>query len=578
MMKPSPSEELERRLVEVLADEARTANPSPDAWSALQRKIRAAEFPAPRDRRRRRSRVAVAAVVALAVVVAATLVVVSGGMYRDARPDPARTPGTATFAPITARVAWTVYRAGQHGSLVQDAARASAPYDPRQALTALFEQPASAPGVVEIAGNGRNRVASLVSAGNGIRLDMSAVDEVSRPSGPDAAKQARLWVEAWVRTAQEALSDYGPVVITLNGKPTTLYGSVDTTQPLVDRDGLSESPEQPVGVYFPRAGEQVTSPVAIAAMPGGGRYDLLVTDLDSGASVFQDRATNGSERQEVLTELVDLPAARYQVLLRPAGAAAGSGAERRADFTVTGPGAAAATRSPVSNPPTGPLARTLVYFPASGPDRLIAEPQPRTTLEAAVLAAGSEPSSNDASWPFGGAKLGSVTERKDRVVVDYTAMDDVLPVKDPDTATAQLWAQGLVHTVAAYLGTPKPVQVTLAGRPFRLFKRLDTREPFALRAVPEQVSTGLSEPLYFNTATAPLPVLGSVEHPVPSVTWYLLDLVTHETLYRGTTPVEADQTFGFTLPLPPGRYSLRVDEPATGATRRTIGSTTTVVG
>lgn len=577
-MKAEPDSELVAALMGALRAEADEVTASPDARASLQARVDA-------DRRRRSAylrggRRAVgarpvwigptAAALALGLVVAGLLLVTTSGLHRTAAPGPARSPSAAATAGATAstrggrtpaagdgfrpsrpRVAWTIYRAGPDG-LYTDAAPARAPYDPVQAMEALFQQGPTVPGAEVVPGNARNRVASLTYADHVVHLDMAAVDDQTRPAGAKGAAQARRWVDAWVQTAGAAFGSNSQVLITLGGRPTTLYGAVDTTEPLF---GPMLAEKHPAAVYFPAESASVTSPVALAAMPSAVGDRLVVRDTknDIVASVTADAAGGG---QTVLTAAPELPPGDYTVgLERKAGQT-----EPQRRFSVSG-SAPSGARLPVTDPATTAIPTTSIYYPGPA-QHLLAEPRPRTSLTDAVAGIGGEPSGNDASWPFGSLTLGSVREVGDEVVVDYTADDEVRP-GDPDAAVAGFWVQSLVHTVSAYEGRPTAVRVTLRGRPFRLFGLLDTTRPFSYRDVDTRMTEGVSLPTSVPTP-GPLQVVGGVEPDADHVTWYLVDRVSQETLYQGNAPVSADRTYAFAVAVPAGRYELRVDVVTTG--------------
>ncbi|SEQ40127.1 hypothetical protein [Microlunatus flavus] len=562
-MRSDPDPSLVDALREAMRTEAGQVEPTPDGWARLQRRLAAERASTgraapPRPRRRAYGRAAVA-VASFALVVAALVLVTTHGPQRAAVPaeSPTAVPSSATqppggYRPSQPRVAWTLYRPGADG-LVVDAARASAPYDPAQAVRALFEQPPNVPGAVAVPRNDANRVASLTVVDRAVHLDMAAVDDQTRPTGAAGRAEARRWVEAWVRTAGAAFDTLGPVVITLNGRPTTLYGVVDTTQPLFDPRTTVTAPRT---IFFPAASERVTSPVGVAAMPGAVGDQLAVTDpAGRAAATATADAANGGET--VMSLAPELEPGDYTVVLRSRSGQVE--AQRR--FTVTG-SATPAGREPVTDPPTSPVETTLVYYPGPA-QHLLAEPRPRTTLSDAVAAIGEEPSAEDASWPFGSLRLASVVEQGDEVVVDYASDERVRPA-EPDRAVAAFWAQSLVHTVAAYVGHPVPVRVTMRGESFRLFDQLDTAEPIALRRVEERTTDGLTLPDGIPEPGA-LEVVGALEQHRDDVTWYVTDLVTHDTLFQGRAAVRSDNTYAFALPLPPGMYRLRVDAARSGS-------------
>ncbi|RYZ31889.1 MAG: hypothetical protein EOP01_02415, partial [Propionibacteriaceae bacterium] len=362
-MKHEPDHELVAALTRALRAEADEVTVAPDARTALQARLDADEQRRSAHVRSGRRSVRprwvwvgpTAAVLALGLVVVGLLLVTTNGLHRTAAPGPARSPSAVPTASTQGgrtpaagaglrasqpRVAWTIYRAGPDG-LYTDAAPASAPYDPVQAMEALFQRDPTVPGAEVVPGNARNRVASLTYADHVVHLDMAAVDDQTRPTGAEGADQARRWVGAWIRTAGAAFDAYGRVEITLNGRPTTLYGVVDTTQPLF-QPLLTD--RHPAALYFPAESASVTSPVALAAMPSAVGDRLVVRDAkdDVVASVTADAGGGG---ETVLTAAPELPPGDYTVgLERKAGRT-----EPRHRFSVSGSapsGAAVRTVSP----------------------------------------------------------------------------------------------------------------------------------------------------------------------------------------------------------------------------------------
>ena len=583
-----PDSDLVAALTRALRTEADEIQASPDARKAVQARVDARRRHASGQGRagsrgRGRGRPhwfgPAAATVAAGLVVVGLLFLTTDGLHRTATPGPAHTPSAAPTAASTAstpkgrtaakgggfrpsepRVAWTVYRPGPDGLYV-DATPARAPYDPVQAMDALFQQSPTVPGAEVVPRSTANRVASLTDVDGVVHLDMAAVDEETRPTGADGAAQARRWVTAWVWTASEAVGGGGQVVITVAGKPATLYGVVDTSQSLL-KLRMTATIKHPSTLYFPADSASVTSPVALAAMPGAVGDRLVVRDA-SGKVVSSVTADAGGGGQTVLTSAPELVPGDYTAdLVRTTGR---PGPRHR--FAVTG-SAPSGARVPVTDPPTSAVATTLVYYPGPA-QHLLAEPRPRTSLADAVAGISGEPSGNDASWPFGSLKLASVRSDDREVVVDYSADERVWPGR-PDVATATFWAQSLVRTVSAYEGRPTAVRVTLQGGPFRLFGLLDTTEPFSYRGdVATRMTGDVALPDSVPKA-GPLEVVGAVGADTDHVTWYVTDRVTHETLYQGNAPVTADRTYAFALPLSSGRYELRVD--AVSAAGRVLAS------
>ena len=194
------------------------------------------------------------------------------------------------------------------------------------------------------------------------------------------------------------------MLITVNGKPATLYGVVDTSKPMLDLL-FNTTVKHPATLYFPADSSTVTSPVALAAMPSAVGDRLVVRDA-SGEVVSSVTADAGGGGQTVFTSAPDLGEGSYTADLVHASGQAGP----RHRFTVSGSEPSGA-RVPVTDPPTSAIATTFIYYP--GPDQhLLAEPRPRTSLADAVAGISGEPSGNDASWPFGSLTLASVRQRR----------------------------------------------------------------------------------------------------------------------------------------------------------------------
>ncbi|RYZ31235.1 MAG: hypothetical protein EOP01_03810, partial [Propionibacteriaceae bacterium] len=452
-MRNEPDSELVAAVTRALRVEADEIQPSPEARAMVQARVAEQQRGGSRRDRagRPRSRVRpvwlgpVAAAVALGLVVVGLFFVTTNGMHRIGTPEPVQSPSegptaasaastpkgrttTATggFRPSQPRVAWTVYRPGPDGLYV-DATPARAPYDPVQAMDALFQQSPTVRGAEVVPHNASNRVASLTYADDGVHLDMATVDEQTRPTGPEGAAQARRWVAAWIRTASEAFEGGDQVFITVNGKPATLYGVVDTSKSMLDLL-FNSTVKHPATLYFPADSSAVTSPVGLAAMPSAVGDRLVVRDA-SGEVVSSVTADAGGGGQTVFTSAPDLGEGSYTADLVHASGQAGL----RHRFTVSGSEPSGA-RVPVTDPPTSAIATTFIYYP--GPDQhLLAEPRPRTSLAEAVAAISGEPSGDDASWPFGSLSLASVRSDGDQVVVDYST-DDGGPPGKVDAAVA----------------------------------------------------------------------------------------------------------------------------------------------
>ena len=558
---PATSTAEERRLADALQHEADRITPSPEGWAAITARLDGPdELLLRRDRRRHRVQGAVAAVVALGMVAAATVFALGGGLHRDTAQDPARTPtppatAGADFRPSTPRTTWTIYRAGRD-ELVADEVRASAPYDPAQALEALFDQAPTTSQPLGIEANGRNRLSSIRRTDDAILLDLSAADTSTRPTSGDAGKAARLWVQAWVHTAQAAYGTDLPVLITVDGRSTELFGLVDTSRPIRAAE-VAETTEQ--RIFLPEGGERVTSPVALAVNPGPGSYDYVVRDERTGKEVFSQSVDRSGATAASVTLTADLPAGAYELVVRqdPDERAKGSVTNLfESNFVVTG-SPPAPTRTPITNPPVTPVALTSLSWPRRDA-YLVQEWVPRTTLEGAVAGLASAPvQAEGALVPWRGAEIGSVTADADEVRVDFTRLDNPTA---PDATTARRWAATLVSVVTGYLDRDLPVLVTVAGRPVRLFGQLDSSVPLdASGELFFKPQRELFSPREGHWGTGEAVITGRGDVGNTGMTWYVRDAISQETLYQGVTALGDHQTYGFRLPLPRGEYLLEID-------------------
>lgn len=314
----------EKRLAAALTTEAERVRPSADGWRFISSRL--AQEPAqpasPAGRPRRNSVIAAALAVGLAA--AATIFATTGGVRRDSTPGPALTP-TAVMAPTStpglsatlgpaSRTSWTVYRLSYDSSnpsgfpvLRREEVPVSPPYEPRQALDEMFSTPPADP--LSVAGEGANRVASVRLTEQAIVLDMGAVNQ-TRPSGMVGdAMVAKARIQSWVWTLQDAYATKKPVLITLNGKPFTLLGAVDTKDPI--RRSSSLEVVSAHEIFMPRAGESVTSPVVLRANVPAGVLHWQVEDLLSGKTLFNQTLKNNSSAHTV-GFVRDLPPGQYR--------------------------------------------------------------------------------------------------------------------------------------------------------------------------------------------------------------------------------------------------------------------------
>ena len=567
MSRPTWTDE-EQHLADVLQHEAGEAVPNPDGWAAITARTADAravdDLAARREQRRHRRQGFAAGAVATGMVAATVVFALGGGLHRDPAPSAPTAPSSpnpslAGFNPSSPRSTWTVYRAGAD-ALYSDEVRASDPYDPAQAFTALFSRRSATAGPLGVEANGRNRVASVRSGPTGIVLDLDAADTVTDGRSP---RTAGLEAQAWVATANAAFNSGDlPLTVTLHGKPFRLLGVLDTASP-IKASGDVRTVSTP-RLFLPEVGARVTSPVDIVANPGAGDYDYVVRDEATGKQVWSN--TVGQQEAGTVGVTADLPAGSYEIVVSPGGDRP-AGSRRnlfQSDFVVTGP-APAPTRTPVTNPATTDVPRVAVTWPERDGSGLVEEWRPRASVAQVLadLADGPVRGTTPVLRPWRGAALTApVTAGTDRVVVDLATAPSS---RAPDQATAHRWALTLVRAVDDVLLTDLPVQFTVRGKPVELFAQLDTSSPLS-RAGTVTVSAQpeVFAPTEGRWSTGEAVVVGAGSPGGRSVTWYVIDPVSNETLYQGRAALDDEHTYGFRLPLPAGSYLLEVhlDKPA----------------
>ena len=553
----------EQRLSRALSDEAGAIEPAADGLARIQARIGGESDPyavgyldAARRRRHLRNGI-VAGALAVGMAAAATVFAVNGGIHREAVPDPAKSPSpssTVTFEPSRPSPVRTVYRlgddpkrAGEQPALFVEYVRNTPPYAPRQSLDGLFGTAPVNSAYSDLLSNGRNKVASTSETDRAIVVDMAAVDTQSRPVGTgDDAAVAKIWVQAWVDTIQDGYSSTKPVLITLKGKPTTLYGYVDTSRPIA-RDP-SIDPIESHDIFLPRMGEKVTSPIDLASSAPDGDYVWKLVNLDTGATpdVAGESGSAGFRSQGD----IDLPAGRYRATFASDPGGKTPAFKRTVTFTVTGDAPPSSAPTPVSNPSTGPVEITPVFWPTRSGSGLVQEWRPKTGAEAVVqtlLDAGTGQDDVDkTAWR--GYRVTSVVRQPDTITVLLTA------AKEPAISRQRrdLAREGLIRTVNAYFGTSLPVAT---------FVNDESRAELSGVAT-HLVTTQPTEtfvPYSDTTVSSPVAVVGGLPDARSSALWYVSDGITSEPLFQGQVPVDADkQAYAFTLDLPPGRYNLLV--------------------
>jgi hypothetical protein len=585
----------EDRLSRALDAEAEQLEPSPDALATILGRVgdegseSAAVLQLEAGRRRRHVRNGVVAgVLAVGMAAAATIFAVSGGIKQDAVPQPGQTPigtptapaptptdpdptGTVTFDPPRPSVARTVYRVQDHpkqtGGLVGlfvEYVRNEPPYAPRQSLDALFSVPAVNQSNSAPLANGRNKVASTKETDAAIEVDLSQVDTQNDPQGTGSdAMTAAVYVQAWVYTIQDAYSSDKPVLFTLKGKPTTLYGQVDTARP-ISRD-RSLKPADSYDIFLPRDGEKVTSPIDLTASAPAGDYLWRLVNLETGFKPdVAGQSGSGGFRS---IGAIDLPKGRYRATMLSDPGTKTPSFKRSVTFTVTGDGTPPPSTSPQTDPPIGRLELTPVYFAGKEPG-LIEEWRPKSSAESAVQTLFDGATGSDlvdrSAWQ--GVEVQAVTRIEKQIIVDVA-----LPQSWPAGRLDPTAAQALASTAAGYFRSKLPVVLTYTNHSVPL------ASPGAVQDMKISQAAEPFQPISDTTVSSPVAIVGGLPDTKSTAIWYVSDGITDEPLFQGVAPVNAaDRTYGFTLDLKPGRYNLTVATTSAKDRRMQVFSTFTV--
>ena len=548
----------EQRLAEVLRQEAERVVVADDTLARIRARV-ASPASTPELPRRvhppARTRRGLLAGAAVAGLAAAVTLVVGLGLHPDASPQPVETPGPLPSAAPTydaqpGRNSLDVYRVRTRADgrplLAIETIPVTPPLQPRQALDALFHERPLEASDHSVLDDGGTVVASTREEEAALVVDLAAVDEGTRA---DSRAVADLWVQAWVHTLQSAYASDKPVLITLHGRPLTLYGQVDTRRPIAATDVPTTQDQR---IFVPRPGQRVTSPVTFGANLPAGTYIWRVRD-QSGRLV--DSTGVEGETGGYQGPAFDLPPGRYRASV---SAEAGTRTARFAstvDFEVTGPAPDAAPH-PVTDPPVTVLATTAVYYASSEGPGLVRERRTRhdpAVLLEDYLATAPSWSGTEAS-ALRPARVRSVTVTGDRVVVDLAT----LPRVPAGVAASSLRRQAaaFVRTVQSVTSSRAPVAVTLGGAPATFLGQRVLVAPTGRDArVSERDDPFPQTPHDPGRAE----VVGRLREGRVA-TWSLADAVTQRTLFQGTVP-PADATTGvyaFAVDAPPGRYLLSV--------------------
>lgn len=569
-MDPTDESGVEARLTRLLQSEADQVTPSADALARIQARLTSTpervRHNAPRKPSVRRRRWTLVAAVSIGVAAAVTAFAVTGGVHTNLTPDPAKTPVAPPPAPFTAvpetglPSVLAVYRVGSSPEkLYREWTSVALPFSRAQALQALLRTPPVDSSLSAAPTGSGFTVASVSETDKMIHVDLSSNDTSVHPTGHQASI-AEQWVQSWVYTVQDAFGDTHPVRITLNGKPTTLYGVVDTTKPISRDKQLTVSPSY--GIYSPRQGATVTSPVQLTALAPPGTAGWTVYDAVTHRRVFDSTVEDHRVGESPGTYGTKLPAGRYQgVYQRERDATSDPAFRRTVDFTVSGPATTPPTTPPVTNPSTTTLDLAAIYRPASGKDSLkpewVANPaEARPLVQSLLDTMLAGPASRGHSSAV--ARVASVTEQTDRIDVDLSRLNPTAPVSD---RVARLRAQSLAWTVDGYFGSNKDVRVTLNGKP-TAFGSAAAGEAISKAKVSVEHTADIFSPRSGATMSSPLSLIAGVESGTRSAAWFIFAADANEVLYQGAVTGITDQqlAYGFTLPLPPGSYRIELQE------------------
>ncbi|HEX8487114.1 MAG TPA: hypothetical protein VF642_01110 [Propionibacteriaceae bacterium] len=566
MSEPSDDRDIEDRLTGLLTAEADRVTPSPDALSTIRARLtvrperagrRSTRVPlAPR----RRWSLVGAGMVGVGVAAAVLVFAVTSGIHTDQTPAPAQSPGlpSAPFTAVPQTAAPTVlavYRLGAGDrTLYREWTPVTQPFSRAQALQALLGTPPADDSLSSAPTGSGFRVGSVTENAATIVVDLTANDTSVRPPG-GSASVADQWVQSWVYTVQDAYGTTLPVTITLNGRPTTLYGAVDTTEPISRDTGLRV--RNSYGIFSPRPGSTVTSPVQLSALAPVGEAAWTVVDTSTRRVVFQAGESRLNSAEGPGTLGAELPPGAYQGTYELKNGS-GAGFRRTVDFTVSGP-AATTSATPVTNPRTAALPVVGVYRVDERNQQLVPRWVPRPADAVALVQGLLAPrvgttEARDRLAPS--AEVTAVTERGDRIEVQLATLN---PGLQSPPAIARLRAQALVWTLTGYVGASKPVDVTVKGRPVDLFGT-GTTAGITRTTVPVADGVNIASPSPMSVVAPAVQVVAGVPSGTRTVNWFVFSADTEQVLFQGSVTglTDASPGFGFILDLPGGSYRLEV--------------------
>jgi len=328
-----------QRLAEVLEAEANTTEVD-DAWDAIASRLLYSDrssarlSPASATRRRRRvlGRVAAGIGVAAAIVVA----VVLGWRPTVQTPAPVAPPTTSVPRYDASIPTLVVYRvtggedrprgAPASPTITPERMRTDSAQVGQAALDAMFNTPPVHGGEQKL---GRTDIASVTVSGGLIHVELNAFY-----SQLYTVPQAHVIAQAWVRTLQDTLGVRDDVLITLQGQPFRLYGSIDTAKPLARDESVRVV--RPDGFDSPRNEDVVPSTFVLlgSATAGPGQpARVQIVDLDTGAITYEQEVFGPADRAAPVDfePVLTLEPGRYRATVSGHGAVSGV---RDITFTV----------------------------------------------------------------------------------------------------------------------------------------------------------------------------------------------------------------------------------------------------
>lgn len=335
-------EQTARRLTQALEHEAARIE-VPPAWDAIAGRLVDSEWSGGGltaiSGRRWRRRVLGAVSVCATVAAAILLAVVLGWRPAAQTPQPAAPPMTDVPRYDPTIPTLVVYRTTGGAdrkvgepvpdtwSVTPERLRTDSADIGVAALNALFDTAPVQPGNIEWDGQHID-ITSVTVAGGLIRVELRAFASTLF----DDDEEAHLMAQAWVRTLQDTLGVRDDVLITVQGQPLILYGSVDTTESL-RRDGAVRV-VRPDGFDSPRAGDVVPRTFVLLGSVAAGATQpgrIVITNVDTRELVYDEDVPGvGAKPAPVNFEpVLTLAPGRYRAAL------IGHGSDGVRDITFT---------------------------------------------------------------------------------------------------------------------------------------------------------------------------------------------------------------------------------------------------